>query len=58
MAAPGPHPSSQPNTPRRPGPPWLPASGFLSFLNFPALAITANWGRISSPYLPSSTFSV
>lgn len=58
MAEPGPHPSSQPNTPRRPGSPWLAASGFLSFLNLPALAITADWDRISSPRLPSSTPSV
>ena len=58
MAEPGPHPSSQPNTPRWPGSPWLAASGFLSFLNFPALAITVDWDRISSPRLPSSTPSV
>lgn len=55
MAEPGPHPSSQPNTPRPVARSlWL----SLFFINFPALAITAYWDRISSPRLPSSAPSV
>lgn len=46
MAAPGPHPTNQPNTPPPPGRPWLPASGSLSL--FFKLFGVGDRGRISS----------
>lgn len=56
MAAPGPHPASQPNTPPPPGRPplaprqWRSLARSLALLNFPALAIGQGFQPPPSPH--------